>query len=156
MKQLFRCATLLVLIVLANSTRARGQEIRACDFEVKTRCASGDARVTLADVKVTRLEVDVLWCNLQGGAPTFICAIDSSRAGQNSEWSENAGATVIANRSPWNSAEADRVKVTVADDVSIDFSEAQSLGRCGAGAELPAAIVIPAHGKTCRVRLQSP
>ena len=31
--------------------------------------------------------------------------------------------------------------------VSIDMEGAQSLGRCGAGAELPKAIVIPAKEK---------
>jgi len=45
------------------------------------------------------------------------------------------------------------VKVTVGRDVSIDLSETQSLGRCGAGAKLPQTIVIPAQGKICRVRL---
>jgi len=45
------------------------------------------------------------------------------------------------------------VKVTVGRDVTIDLNEAQSAGRCGAGAGLPQTIVIPAQGKTCRVRL---
>jgi hypothetical protein len=63
---------------------------------------------------------------------------------------------VIANRSPWNPNELDRVKVTVGRDISIDFSQTQSLGRCGAGAELPRSIIIPAQGKTCRVRLGKP
>jgi hypothetical protein len=48
------------------------------------------------------------------------------------------------------------VKVTVGKHVSIDFDEAQSLGRCGAGAELPRAIVIPAEGGACRVWLTEP
>jgi hypothetical protein len=37
--------------------------------------------------------------------------------------------------------------MTVGKLVSIDMEEAQSLGRCGVGAELPKAIVIPAKGK---------
>jgi hypothetical protein len=57
---------------------------------------------------------------------------------------------------PWNPQQPDRVKVTVGRDVSIDLSEAQSLGRCGTGAELPRAIVILARAKACRVRLDVP
>jgi hypothetical protein len=71
-------------------------------------------------------------------------------------WTEDAGATLIANRSPFNPNEADRVKVTVGRDVSIDLSETQSLGRCGAGAELPQTIVIPARRAACRVQLRAP
>jgi hypothetical protein len=35
------------------------------------------------------------------------------------------------------------------------MAETQSLGRCGAGAELPRAIVIPATKGACRVWLDS-
>lgn len=45
------------------------------------------------------------------------------------------------------------MKVTVGKNVSIDFAQAQSLGRCGAGAELPRAIVIPEKKGACRVWL---
>jgi len=48
------------------------------------------------------------------------------------------------------------MKVTVGRDVSIDLSETQSIGRCGAGAGLPQTIVIPAQGKVCRVQLGEP
>jgi hypothetical protein len=71
-------------------------------------------------------------------------------------WSEDGAATLIANGSPFNPQQPDRVKVSVGRNVSIDLSEAQSLGRCGAGAELPRSIVIPAQGKACRVRLGEP
>jgi hypothetical protein len=46
-----------------------------------------------------------------------------------------------------------RLKVTVGRHVSLDLDEAQSLGRCGAGAELPRAIVIPAQKAAGRVWL---
>jgi len=152
MKNLLHCVVLLVPIVLASFAHADGQDVRGCEFEVKARCASGDARVTLAQGAVIRVEVDVYWCALHGHPP-FACTIDSSRTGQNSVWSEDGGATLIANGSPWNPDQPDRVKVTVGRDVSIDLSETQSLGRCGAGAKLPQTIVIPAQGKICRVRL---
>jgi len=48
------------------------------------------------------------------------------------------------------------VKVTVGLHVSIDLDEAQSLGRCGSGAELPRAIVILEKKGACRVWLQGP
>lgn len=152
MKNLLHCVALLVPIVLASFAHADGQDVRGCEFEVKARCASGDARVTLAQGAVIRVEVDVYWCALHGHPP-FACTIDSSRTGQDSVWSEDGGATLIANGSPWNPDQSDRVKVTVGRDVSIDLSETQSLGRCGAGAKLPQTIVIPAQGKICRVRL---
>jgi hypothetical protein len=155
MRQLLRCTTLLVLTVLANFAHADGREIRACDFDVKARCASGGARVTLADGKMMRVEVNVFWCALHG-RPGYTCIIDSSRGGEESTWSDDAGATVITNGSPWNPAQPDRVKVTVGRDISIDLSEAQSLGRCGAGAELPRSITIPAQAKACRVQLGMP
>jgi hypothetical protein len=157
MEHFLSCAALLVLTLLAGVAHAEEQDIRACGFEVKARCASGDARVTLAHGDVVRVEVDVYWCALQGrGAPPFACMIDSSRTDTDSVWTEDAGATLIANGSPRNPDQPDRVKVTIGRDVSIDLSETQSLGRCGAGAELPRAIVIPAQGSACRVRLGVP
>ena len=154
MKNLLCCAALLVPTVLASFAHASEQDIRACEFEVKARCAFGDARVTLADGAVTRVEVDVYWCALHGrAAPPFACTIDSSQTDEDAVWTEDAGATLITNKSPWNPDQPDRVKVTVGRDVSIDLSEAQSLGRCGAGAELPRSIVIPAKAKLCRVQL---
>lgn len=152
MKPLLHGAGLLPLILLSGLAHAGGQQIRTCDFEVKARCASGDARVTLADRVVIRVEVNVYWCALHGHPP-FVCTIDSSRTDQASVWSEDAGATLVANKSPWNPDQPDRVTVSVGRDVSIDLGEAQSLGRCSAGAELPFSIIIPAQGKVCRVKL---
>jgi hypothetical protein len=152
MKRLLRCAGLLLLMLLSGFAHAADQDIRACEFEVKARCASGEARVTLADKVVIRVEVNVYWCALHGHPP-FACTIDSSRTVPDSLWSEEAGATLVANKSPWNPQQPDRVKLIIGPDVLIDLSEAQSLGRCGAGAELPRTIVIPAQGRVCRVRL---
>jgi hypothetical protein len=134
---------------------ASAQELRACEFAVKARCISGDASVTLADGAVLRAEIEVYWCGLHG-RPGYSCIIDSSRSDQDSRWSEDGGATLITNASPWNPQQPDRVKVIVAQDVDIDLSDAQSAGRCGAGAELPLAIVIPAQGGACRVQLRTP
>lgn len=152
-----RIAFVRLVVLLAATTavgiaHAGGPQIRSCAFEVKARCASGDARVTLADGAVQRLEINVIWCSLPGHLD-FTCTIDSSRGDKDSKWSDDAGATAIANATPFNPAAPDRIKVTVGKYVSIDLAEAQSLGRCGAGAELPRAIVIPAHGKTCRMWL---
>lgn len=70
-----------------------------------------------------------------------------------STWSEEDGATLVANASPFNASQPDRMKVTVGKYVSIDLSQTQSAGRCGAGAELPRAIVIPEKKGACRVWL---
>lgn len=155
MKRLVGPAVFLVATTLGFVVHAEGQEIRACDFAVKARCVSGDARVTVADGKVKRVEVGVFSCGLPG-RPGYTCTIDSSRGDADSTWSEDGSATVIVNKSPFNEHAPDRVKVTVGHDVSINLDEAQSLGRCGVGAELPRAIVIPARKRTCRVWLGTP
>jgi hypothetical protein len=147
---------LAILLAAATSTRiTHAEEIRACDFEVKARCASGDARVTLADGAVKSVKINVFWCGMRG-RPGYSCTIDSSRGDGDSIWSDDGGAALIANASPWNKAEPDRIKVTVGRHVSIDLDEAQSLGRCGTGAELPRAVVIPAQKGACRVWLGPP
>jgi hypothetical protein len=154
-----RFAIFVFLLTLARVSlvaHAEAQQIRDCDFKLKNGCFSGDARVTLANGAVTRLEVDIVWCNRQRGAPGYTCTIDSSRGDGASTWSEDGDATLIANGSPFNSDQPDRVKVTVGRDVTIDLNEAQSAGSCGAGAELPLTIVIPAQGQACRVRLREP
>jgi hypothetical protein len=147
--------TQLAGIVWVPVARAAEQETRACEFEVKARCVSGDAQVTLADGVVTKIVVKVFWCGLRRDQPPFACTIDSSRTDEESVWSQEGSATVVTNRSPWNPSEPDRVKVTVGREVSIEMAEAQSLGRCGAGAELPRTIVIPAQKGACRVQLQA-
>ena len=155
MKHLNSLAVLLAVTAATPIVCAGAQESRACEFQVKARCESGDARVTLAGGIVNRVEVNVFRCGLPG-RPGYSCTIDSSRGDGDSKWSEEGDATVIANSSPFNPDQPDRVKVTVGRHVSIDFEAAQSLGRCGAGAELPRAIVIPAQGRACRVWLDRP
>jgi len=148
---------LAVLLAVTTSTgvaHADGQEIRRCNFEVKARCASGDATVTLVDGVVKRIEINAFWCGLKG-RPGYTCTIDSSRGDKDSTWSDDGGATFITNAAPFNPTQPDRVKVTVGKYVSIDMDETQSVGRCGAGAELPRAIVIPAKKGACRVWLDS-
>jgi hypothetical protein len=55
-----------------------------------------------------------------------------------------------------DSTRPDRVKVTAGQEMMIDLNETQTIPRCGAGAELPQSIVIPARGKLCRVRFSEP
>ena len=159
MKRLFRCAGLLLLTLLSGFAHAAGQEIRTCDFDLKGGCRSGQARVTLADGKVIGLDVLVIWCGRGGHRKSldFTCSINSSRGDGTSKWSEDAGATVINDSSPFaDPIKSDRIKVTVGRDVTLDLNETQSIPRCGAGAELPQTIVIPAHKSVCRVRFSEP
>jgi hypothetical protein len=148
-------AAVLVVTALTATAHAGGTTTRACDFEVKARCATGDARVTLADGKVVRIEVDVHWCGLPR-RPGYDCSIDSSRGDTDTAWSEAGGVTIVDNTAPFNPRAPDRLKITVGEEISIDLNEAQSLGRCGAGAALPRAIVIAAKKKACRVSLPEP
>jgi hypothetical protein len=128
-------ATLLTLTVAVPAAYA-GDEVRSCEYDVKARCTSGAAAVTLTDGSLSKLEVTVFYCGLRG-RPGYTCMIDSSRSEKDESWSDEGGATVIASGTPLNPTAPDRVKVTVGKYVSIDFSEAQSGGRCGAGAEPP-------------------
>lgn len=159
MKRLLRCAGLLLLAVLSSLAHAGGQEIRTCDFDLKGGCRSGQARVTLADGKVIGLDLLVIWCGRGGHRKSldFTCSINSSRGDGTSKWSEDDGATVITDSSPFaDPTKSDRIKVTVGRDVTLDLNETQSIPRCGAGAELPQTIVIPAHKAVCRVRFGKP
>jgi hypothetical protein len=153
MKRLICTAVLLAAATATVSVHA--DEIRACSFAVKARCASGDARVTLADGTVKRIDVNVFWCGLPG-RPGYTCTIDSTRGEPDSKWSDDGSATLISNTSPWSAAQPDRIKVTVNRDVHLDFKQTQSLGRCGTGAELPVTLVIPAQKGACRVQLTPP
>jgi len=146
---------LVVFLAATAPARIAGaaeQDIRSCDFEIKGRCVAGEAHVTLAGGVVKRLEVTVIWCGRRDH-PAYICSIDSTRGEADAVWSEDGDATVIANTSPFNPHEPDRVKLTVGRQVSIDLHDTQSLGRCGAGAALPLTVVIPARKGACRVRL---
>ncbi|QGM98987.1 hypothetical protein [Methylocystis parvus] len=134
---------------------AENRETRKCEFEAKKRCASGEAAVTLVDGAVTNVQIEVFWCG-RPGAPGYSCMIDVSRGDKESKWSEEGGATLIDNAAPFNPQAPDRVKITLGKFVSIDLENAQSLGRCGAGAELPKAIVVPARKALCRVWLDPP
>jgi hypothetical protein len=147
-------SALFLLAALASATAAaRADDIRACDFKLKSGCIAGDAKVTLADGQLQHLEFDVIWCGLHKGAPGYTCMIDAARGDGETKWSQNGGATVIATPSD-DPSQPDSITVTVGRFVSIDFSHAQSGGRCGAGAELPRALVIPEKkGRPCHVFL---
>ena len=56
LERLIHLAVLLAAASLTPAARADGQEIRKCDFEVKARCANGDASVTLVDGVVKRVK----------------------------------------------------------------------------------------------------
>ena len=159
MKHLLLPAVFLALIAMTGLVDAAGQEVRACDFELKGGCRSGEARVTLADGKVTGLDAVVIWCGPGGNRQSldFTCTINSDRSDGEATWSEDSGQTVIADKSAFTDpTKPDRIKVTVGRDVTIDLNEPQSLWRCGAGAELPLTTNIPAQGRACQVRFRAP
>ena len=152
-------AAFLALTAMARFADAAGPELRTCDFDLKGGCRSGQARVTLVNGKVTGLDVGVIWCGRGGHrkSPDFTCTINLDRSDGSSTWSEDTGATVITDQSPYaDPTKPDRIKVTVGRDVTIDLNETQSLWRCGAGAELPLTIIMPAQGRTCQVRFRAP
>jgi hypothetical protein len=156
MKHFICLATVLMAATSTGMARAEQQETRNCEFTVKKPRVSGQASVTLIDGKVTKIAVDVLYSDGLG-TPGYTCTVDSSRADdQESKWSEDGGATVIDNVTPFDISKPDRIKATAGKFVSIDMEDTQSLGRCGVGAALPKAIVIPAKGTVCRVWLREP
>jgi hypothetical protein len=152
-------ALFLAQTPMPRFAHAAGPDIRSCDFDLKGGCRSGEARVTLADGKVTGLDVVVIWCGRGGHRKSldFTCTVNSTRDDGESAWSEDAAATVITDKSSFTDpSKPDRIKVTVGRDLTIDFTQTQSFWRCGAGAELPLSIVVPAQGRACRVRLRAP
>ena len=62
------------------------------------------------------------------GRPPFVCTIDSSRTDQDSVWSEDGGATLIANGSPWNPDQPDPDLLSGVDAV-IHLAGASIAGR---------------------------
>jgi hypothetical protein len=146
------CLAASVAILSASALHAGPQEVRSCKFEVKSRCASGDASVTLENGVVKKFEFSDFYCG-QPGNLGYSCTIDSARGDKESKWTDEGGATTIENSDPFNPDAPDNVKITPGKFVSIDFAKAQSAGRCGAGAQLPRALVIPAEKGPCRVWL---
>ena len=144
-------ATLLSAVTFADAEDG----LRSCKFEVKPRCASGEARVQVRGGAATSVSINVFWCGRKG-TPGYSCVVEYKPDDGKSKWSEESGATVIDNSSPWNPGQPDRIKVTVGKHVSLDLEEAQSGGACGAGAELPRAIVVPEGKGACRVWLNAP
>ena len=147
-------ALFLATVLASGLAAARADEIRACDFKLKSGCIAGDASVTIADGKVQHLEFNVVWCGIHKDAPGYSCMIDASRTDDpESKWADDKSSTTITSSSD-TPAQPDSITLTVGRFVSIDFSRAQSVGRCGAGADLPRALVIPEKkGRPCRVWL---
>ncbi len=142
---------LLAVSSLGPAAQAGGrEEVHKCDFEVRARCASGDVAVTLVDGVVKEVEINDFWCGRPGNLG-YSCVLDWSRDDKESRWSQDGGATTIEKTD--SAGLPDRMKVTVGRYISIDLAETRSVNACGAGAELPQAIVIPASGKKCRVWL---
>src|SRR5688572_4327 len=111
MKHLICAAALLAVTTSAVIAHAGPQQTRTCEFKVKMPRVWGKASVTFADGKVMKVAVDVLYSG-ERGRPGYTCTIDASRSEQDSKWSEDGGATLIENASPFNPNEPDRVKVT--------------------------------------------
>jgi hypothetical protein len=103
MKRVVFLAVFLLLTTVTRFAHAAGQEFRTCDFDLKGGCRSGEARVTLTDGAVITVEVDVIWCGRGGHRKSldYTCTINSSRGDGESTWSEDAGATVITDSSPY-------------------------------------------------------
>jgi len=71
--------SLTALFLAASIGLACADEVRSCDFDVKPRCTSGSASVTLADGTVKSIEVTVVTCGLRG-RPGYSCTVDASAA----------------------------------------------------------------------------
>jgi hypothetical protein len=95
-----RSSAVLLALVLTTRLADAGEEVRSCEYEVKARCTSGDARVALVDGVVSKLAVTVFYCGLPG-RPGYSCTIDSARAEKDDAWSDEGGATVISNATPF-------------------------------------------------------
>src|SRR5690242_11630304 len=109
MKLIICLAALLVASI--GIARAEPQEIRGCEFKAKMPRVWGEASVTLTDGKLAKLSMSILYSSGERGRPGYTCTIDASRTGDlESKWSEDGGATVITNATPFNENEPDRIK----------------------------------------------
>ena len=133
-----------------------GQEmVRSCDWEVKSRCASGSASVTFVGGVPAKVSVDSYYCGPRRGAPGYSCTVMYERSDKHSVWSEHGNTLVISNQES-SPSQPDKLKLVIGKHISIDLDETPRVGNCGAGAELPRAIVIPEGEKVCRVWLFGP
>ena len=102
-----------------------------------------------------KLTFGIQYCGL-AGKPGYSCLVELAPDDRQSKWSRAGRVVGVDNLAPRDPAQPDRIVITTGNSVSLDFSEAQSGSVCGAGAELPEALVIPATGGKCRVWLAKP
>lgn len=143
---------IVLLQCAASACRAETESVHKCEFSVRSHCTSGGAQATLKGGELTRLSVDVYMCGLPGKLG-YSCSIDFSRNDENSSWTESDGVVTIENKFSQDLATPERIKVTLGRHISIDLDETRSASHCGAGAQLPSAIVIPDVKRACRVWL---
>jgi hypothetical protein len=153
MNRLHAIAATTMLALGLHATPALGADNTSeltCEFDVPKQCTSGSARVTFKGDTLDELAVESFTCGLPG-KPGYACDVSFKRGDKESTWSDANGATIIDKKSPFDSTRPDRIKVTVGKFISIDLAEVQVSGACGAGAELPSALVITKGKHTCRV-----
>src|ERR1700753_1009990 len=103
-------ATALCVFTMSASLAHAGEEVRSCEYKVKARGTSGSASVTLTDGVVSKLDISGFYSGLPG-RPGYTCTVNPSRSEKDDTWSDEAGATVITNNSPFTETMPDRVRV---------------------------------------------
>src|SRR5262245_39221133 len=116
-------ALLAAFLVLGNTVTvcyAESELVRACEFTVKSRCASGEALATFSGGELTKLAINVYWYGLPGKLG-YSCVVEYAKNDDVSSWAESGGVITIENRSPANPSLPDRIKVTAKRHISIDL-----------------------------------
>jgi len=122
----------------------------SCSYKLFNRCGNGSATVKLLDGALQQVSFELQFCATPA-RPANGCSLDSARGGPD-KWSPAGQAVRIEFTHPKYPQMDDALAVTVQEHaVVLDFGEAQSLPRCGPGAELPEKITIDPADKYCKV-----
>lgn len=148
MQRRILCA-LLAASAFTGGAAAAADVSKSCKYEASD-CVSGSATARFVDGRLSAIDLDVFYCGLPGNAG-YSCSIQTKRGDDDFEWTGSGQRVTLRNLTPFDSSRPDEILITVGKNVSIDLSNAQSAGACGAGAELPAAIVILEGSERCRV-----
>jgi len=126
----------------------------SCKYEIKRNCTLGSVELELKDGRIQRIDFGNFYCPAHGEIG-FTCSIDVSRGDKNTKWTDKGGSSTIEFSGADNSPDGNSLTISrVRNGVVIDMRNTSSYGRCGAGAELPERIFVPARSKKCEVKLR--
>jgi hypothetical protein len=144
---------LLILSATAVAGSPAGATVYSCEYEVGRRGTSGEASVELRDGVIQKVSFDNFFEGLSG-TPGFTCQFETGRGDKEAMWKDAGKAVEIRFPESPNFQGDDLLTISPATGgFTMDLSKVRSLGKCGAGAELPEKLTIYKSSKKCRVKL---